>query len=114
MSALSDMHPVNGVTVKLRRALSLLLGAGGQGSLIERALTLARQECPALYAWKANADGSLEGLSGDGAEPSTVFIAQLLGLLMTFVGEAFTLQLLENVWPDLNWSDVRLERCETK
>jgi hypothetical protein len=54
------------------------------------------------------ADGSLKGL--DELEPQidqeqardegAVLIAQLLGLLVTFIGEGLTLRLVQDVWPE--------------
>lgn len=50
-------------------------------------------------------DGSLEGMNelpnGKAAESGAVLIAALLSLLVTFIGEALTVQLLQDVWPDL-------------
>ncbi|MEQ1948046.1 MAG: hypothetical protein ABL995_12705, partial [Bryobacteraceae bacterium] len=50
-------------------------------------------------------DGSLEGLSklGDeeqAMEAEVVLIAQLLTLLITFVGEDVTLSLVNDIWPE--------------
>ena len=58
-------------------------------------------------------DGKLQGLrelesqiKKDGAEQEdTILIAQLLGLLFTFIGEALTLRLLRDVWPEAAFDD---------
>jgi hypothetical protein len=49
------------------------------------------------------ADGSLQGLGEpelQGSDGGVILIAQLLGLLQIFLGEAMTLSLVRNVWPD--------------
>src|SRR5579859_2196220 len=79
----------------LRQPLSALAGVAGFRSLLSRALTLARTEAPSLSAVQVAADGSLKGL--DELEPQTgkeqardggaILIAQLIGLLRTFIGE---------------------------
>jgi hypothetical protein len=96
------------VCAKLRRPLTTLAGVAGFRSLLSRALTLARAEAPSLSAVKVGADGSLKGL--DELEPQinkeqareggTLLIAQLIGLLLTFIGEGITLQLVQDVWPE--------------
>jgi hypothetical protein len=96
------------VCAKLRRPLITLAGVDGFRSLLSRALTLARAEDPSLSAVQVAADGSLKGL--DELEPQTgkeqardggaILIAQLIGLLRTFIGEGLTLRLVQDVWPD--------------
>ena len=90
---------------KLRRPLSTLAGSSGFRSLLARALTLAKAKVPGLSAVQVKPDGSLEGLSGLGnqdqeAEAGVILIAQLLGLLVTFIGESLMLSLVLDVWPD--------------
>jgi hypothetical protein len=36
----------------------------------------------------------------EAVQGGTALIAQLLGLLVTFIGEALTLRLVQNVWPN--------------
>jgi hypothetical protein len=96
------------VYAKLRRPLITLAGVAGFRSLLSRALTLARAEAPGLSAVQVAADGSLKGL--DELEPQTnkkqamdggaILIAQLVGLLLTFIGEGLTLRLVQDVWPE--------------
>ena len=105
--AADDRTAAARVCEKLRQVLSTLLGAGGFRALIARALTLARAEAPELSAVQVNADGSLEGLgaarpqSGEGriARGEIALIDQLLELLVTFIGEALMLRLVEDAWP---------------
>ena len=96
------------VCAKLRRPLITLAGVAGFRSLLSRALTLARAEAPSLSVVQVAADGSLKGL--DELEPhidkeqardeGAVLIAQLLGLLLLFIGEGLTLRLVQDVWPE--------------
>jgi hypothetical protein len=94
------------VCEKLRLLLRSLAGAAGFRSLISRALILAKIEVPWLAALELKADGSLECPKkiaeldqGEIAKGEVVLVAQLLGLLVTFVGEPLTLRLLQDVWP---------------
>ena len=78
-------------------------------------LALAGAEVPALRALQPRADCSSEGFKELEAkldslaidEVQVVFVAQLLGLLMTFIGGALTLRLLANIWPKLDEQDFK-------
>jgi hypothetical protein len=100
---------------KLRQSLGVFAGAAGFHSLASRALVLARSEAPSLSAARVSADGSLQGLGEfkpeinidkdrDGEDQAgdegVILIARLLGLLLVFLGEALTLRLLQDAWPD--------------
>ena len=97
------------VIEKLRRPLTNLMGAAGFGALISRSLLLASAEIPALRGVHLHAEGAWEGLDAVDAqlgidgfiEARVVVLAQLLGLLVAFVGEALTLRLLAEIWLDL-------------
>lgn len=86
------------------------MGLGGFRSLFSRALVLACAEVPGLRAVQIKADGSLERLDEFGAERGgtatlegeIVLIAQLLGLLATFIGADLTMRLLHDIWPELD------------
>ena len=73
-----------------------------------RAMALATAEAPWLASVQVRPDGSLEGFdaarSQQGAaadgEAGAVVLAQLLGLLVTFIGEPLTLRLVRDAWPD--------------
>ncbi len=86
----------------LRRPLCALAGVAGFRSLLSRALTLARAEAPSLSAVQVAADGSLQGLDelepqidrDQAREAGVILIAQLIGLLLFFVGEGLTLRLV--------------------
>jgi hypothetical protein len=77
---------------------------------MSRALTLTGAEVPWLRALQIQADGSLAGLGDLEAknelravtEGEAVLAAQLLGLLVTFIGPALTLRLLHDIWPKMD------------
>ena len=113
-SFMVDTHALRSVCDKLGRPLTTLAGAAGFRSLLTRALTLAKQECPVLGALEVQADGSLGGLDGEAAQSGAVLIAHLLGLMITFIGESLTLRLLHDVWLDLPDSPRKFERNEAR
>jgi len=102
------------VCEKLRPHLATLMGTTGIRSLLSRALTVTREEVDSLRAVQVKADGSLEGLNDlevhadpeQLAEGSVVLVAQVLGLLMAFIGASLTLQLVREVWPKLPLNDL--------
>jgi hypothetical protein len=86
-----------GLLEALRRRLSELTGANGFHALMSRALTLARVQAADLSAVELRPDGSLNGLGEIcGRDPAAgiELIAQLLGLLVIFVGESLTLRIV--------------------
>ncbi len=95
---------------KLRPHLATLMGNVGFRELLSRALALANVEVPWLRLVHVKADGSFEGLDELGAQvdPDEIFegcvvlLAQLLGLLVAFIGEDLTLRLGREVWPKLS------------
>ena len=97
------------VCEKLQRCLSTLAGNEGFRALLGRALTLGRTEVPWLNAVQVDSDGVLVGLrEGDPhvnqeetSKGAVVLVANLIGLLVTFIGEGLTLNLVRNVWPDM-------------
>jgi hypothetical protein len=113
-SATSEVQAVSRVCDKLRRPLATLAGAAGFRALLERALTVAKQQCPTLDAWSVEPDGSLRGLDSEGTQSGAVLIAQLIGLMITFIGESLTLRLLQDSWPNLPHSEFSSERRESK
>lgn len=97
------------VIERLGAALSRLAGADGFASLLRRALTLACKESQSLRNVKIDAAGRLQGLEqlpmkpgADARAEATIAVtAHLLELLVTFIGEAITLRLVREAWPDL-------------
>jgi hypothetical protein len=61
---------------------------------------------------QVGADGSLKGLDELGPEGDNdrfgggaILITQLLGLLLTFIGEGVTFHLVQDVWPESAFDD---------
>lgn len=102
------------VTEKLRPHLANLMGNGGFGALLSRALVLASAEVSWLRAVHVKADGTLEGLEACHAklapaeflEGKVVLLAQLLGLLVAFIGPALTSRLVGEIWPKISLVDA--------
>ena len=90
---------------RLRRQLGAPVGVDGFQSLASRALSLAKSESPRLSAVQLTANGGLRGLGeveshtepDEDGEAGIILIAQLLGLFLTFLGEATTLRLIEDL-----------------
>ena len=90
---------------RLRRQLGAPVGTDAFRALASRALALARSESPRLSAVQVMANGGLRGLSeiefqteaDEDGEAGTILIAELLGLFLTFLGEATTLRLIEDL-----------------
>ncbi len=92
---------------KLHLHLATFMGNTGFRALLSRALALAAAEVPWLRAVRVKADWSLEGMGelktqidrDELFEGGVVLLAQLLGLLVTFIGEVLTVRLVREVWP---------------
>jgi hypothetical protein len=90
---------------RLRRQLGAPVGVDGFQALASRALALAKFDSPRLSAVQVTANGGLRGLgevesqteADDDGEAGIILIAQLLGLFLTFLGEATTLRLIEDL-----------------
>lgn len=101
---------------KLRASLSKIVGVAGFQALLARALALAKAEADWLEAVRIQPDATLTGLSEVAqqqpanavAEGYTALVAHLLGLLVTFVGEALTLCLVRDIWPEARLDDINL------
>ena len=96
------------VCAKLGVLLTKLAGLAGYRSLLSRALALARNESPGMAEVRIAPDGSLTGIDKAQTDPGSAeqgavgLVTQLLGLLHTFIGEALTLQLVHEAWPDIS------------
>jgi hypothetical protein len=110
------------VTDRLRPHLATLMGNGGFRALLARALKLAGAEVPWLRAIGVSADGTVEGLAAAHArltpaefrEGRIVLLAQLLGLLVAFIGPGLTSRLLGEIWPQLAADNVDFGSGDTK
>ncbi len=97
----------------LRPQLVTLMGNGGFRALLARALALAKAEVPWLRAAHVSVDGNLAALIEPGtqidpeqlAEGKVVLVAQLLGLLIAFIGPNLTIGLVREVWPEIRPDD---------
>jgi hypothetical protein len=102
------------VCEKLRAPLATLMGSAGFNALLARALARATTEVPSLRAVQVNADGCLEvvdrpALQSDAkalSRDSVVLVAQLLGLLVDFIGENLTLRIVRDAWPKVSLEDL--------
>jgi hypothetical protein len=102
------------VCEKLRPHLATLVGNAGFRALLSRALALAGAEVAWLRAVRVKADGALEGPEElhaqvdpkQIAEGRVALVAQLLGLLVAFIGENLTLRLVREVWPKVPLDDL--------
>jgi len=82
---------------RLRRQLGAPVGADGFQALAARALALAKFESPRLKAVQITANGGLLGLGeldsqtvpDDDGEAGIILISKLLGLFLTFLGQAW-------------------------
>src|ERR1017187_6803373 len=103
---------------RLRRQLGSPVGVDGFQALASRALALAKSQSPRLSAVQVTANGDLRGLgdvesqsgTDEDGEAGIILIAQLLGLFLTFLGEATTLRLIEDLRLQV---DVRTESATT-
>jgi hypothetical protein len=90
---------------RLRRQLGAPVGIDGFQALASRALALAKSESPRLSTVQVTENGGLRGLgevesemnADEAGEAGIILIAQLLGQFLTFLGEATTLRLIEDL-----------------
>jgi hypothetical protein len=105
----TNVPPAFQVCDKLRVHLATFMGNQGFRELQSCALPRAKAEVPWLGAVQVKADGALEGIEELGAhhngdelfEGGVVLVAQLLGLLLAFIGEALTLRFVREIWPEV-------------
>ncbi|MBP7513318.1 MAG: hypothetical protein KA791_02150 [Flavobacteriales bacterium] len=101
------VSPGSRVCGKLGVSLTKLAGAAGFRSLLSRALSLAQEEMPWLNGVKVLDDGSFGGLrearvkaeESEAERGESILVAQLIGLLIVFIGTPLTMQLLRQAWP---------------
>jgi hypothetical protein len=98
------------VPEKLRLSLMVLVGTSGFRALISRALALAAVEVRWLRAVQVRTDGAFEGVEAlheqmdpaEFIEGRIVVLAQLLGLLVAFIGGNMTSRLVREIWPQIS------------
>ncbi|HKG96295.1 MAG TPA: hypothetical protein VKA97_00675 [Pyrinomonadaceae bacterium] len=105
---------------RLHTGLDPLIGGGGFRALLDRALYLAKKE----HSW-LNGVG-IEDYPGcelktlreamNGKEPAvinetfTVILANVIWLLVTFIGEDIALGLIEEAWPDMKIATASISK----
>ena len=113
--------PLVNACARLRGPLKKLVGTAGYSSLLSRALTVAARKAPALQSLRISADGSFANIDAvqPGAAPvevlrnaGVVFLADLLGLLVAFIGQPLTLSLVREAWPDRCIENAMFEKKE--
>jgi hypothetical protein len=98
---------------KIRAPLVKLAGSAGFKVLLARAVALASRRDASLLHLRVEIDGALSGLdevrrASNGSHSKdhawdhggAIILAELLGLLVSFVGESLTLTLVREAWPD--------------
>ena len=107
---------------RLRRQLGSPVGVDGFQALASRALALAKSQSPRLSAVQITANGGLRGLdevesqtnADEDGETGIILIAHLLGLFLTFLGEATTLRLIEDLRLQVDVSSVPARTAENR
>jgi hypothetical protein len=97
---------------KLRWSLCVLAGIAGYRSLASRALALASAKAPSLGAMQVTADGSLQVLSEAELENKKHPAGEDRVILLAFIGEALTLRLLRETWPNAIFDDRKSGEVE--
>jgi hypothetical protein len=113
-SGAKNPPPTFSVCEKLRPHLATLVGKAGYRALLLRAMALAGAEVPWLRGVAVAPDGSFEGLEKLHAkldpqefiQGRSALLAQLLGLLVAFIGENLTLRLVREIWPGIPVGDL--------
>ena len=93
------------------------MGVAGIRALFSRAVVLGSEDVRWLGALHVKADGSLEGLDemeadlaqNEIASGEVVLVAELLGLLVTFIGASLTLRFIQDSWPNEAFDDFNFD-----
>ncbi len=109
---------------RLHKRLDSLIGTGGFRALLERALFLAKREHPWLKAVVISDDPGCElrllseAMNGkqpaDIKEALSIILANVLWLLVTFIGEDIAFGLIEEAWPGTKIAPPRTLRYKKK
>ncbi len=94
---------------KLQKILSKLAGISGYNSLLRRSLMMGKTKAKSLEMIQIRSDGALELNVAHAANShllleesaGDILLTQFLGLLVTFIGETLTVNLLRDVWPNV-------------
>ena len=106
-----DADLILGICDKMHPPLSRMAGAISYRALLSRALALALPRAPTLAALRFREDGRLvfdpENPAAELLDPATVrqdatiLISAFLNVLMLLIGEALTLRIVHQVWPEV-------------
>lgn len=106
------------IHAKLRGKLAVLIGQEGFAALFSRALHLSRRDVPTLnnIVLGTRASSELQGTrefveANDGdlkvvLEGLTAIVGHFVGLLVTFIGDELSMQILIDIWPELAQPDA--------
>jgi len=97
------------VCERLRGPLCALAGVAWYRALIARALALARSQTTSLCDLQVAEDGSLQSFGDtplqserhNASEADVLLTSQLIGLVLSLLGSAVTLQLVQGIFPNL-------------
>jgi len=89
------------------------MGSAGCRALLARAFALAMPQVPWLASVQLDQSGSPQWpadletrvVPAEIAQGAIVLVAQLLGLLTALVGEALTMRIVRQAWPELRFTD---------
>jgi hypothetical protein len=110
----SELPAIFRVCERLRLCLTGLSGICGFRALLSRALILSEREVPWMKAIQAKLDGSLGGIDEikerlpqeEIFQGGLVLVAELVRLMVGFIGEDLTLRLVREVWPGASLDNV--------
>lgn len=111
----TSVEAVERVTTKLSAGMTLLVSSDGYRALLGRALYLARAEYAVLDGVRVGtSDVYLEGLRETGGAHDAVvaFLAHVIALLVRFIGDDLTRNLIRQRWPDAPFGAPGLQRKE--
>ena len=121
-SASAEMDRAVYALEKLRAPLKKLAGTAGYSMLLARAVALASKRDASLSPIRVDNDGALAGLAevrqGSNGNTSAlhggaIILAELLCLLVSFIGESLMLTLVREAWPNADF-DPSLPLTEEK
>ena len=115
-----QVHAVSRAVEKLHPYLTKYVGVAGFHALLVRALAMAKAQIPWLASLQVKADGTLEGFDAaaqmrdadDAGKGGLALLTELLGLLVTFLGEAITLHMVQEVWSGARLDELNFSAKE--
>lgn len=106
---------------KLQAYLTNRVGVAGFQALLARSMALATAEVGWLREVRVLDDATFKGFTEaatqrptkDVAAAHAAILAQLLGLLVIFLGEAITLRFVQDLWPEVPGDAINFSAKET-